>query len=97
MALQSIRTQVQSLALLSGLGIQHCCKLWCRSKKRFRSGVAVAVAQAGSCSSNSSPSQGTSIRRGCGHKKTKRREGKIQNYKETRQEKEWYTTKVYSS
>ena len=25
-----MRTQVQSLALLSGLRIWHCCELWCR-------------------------------------------------------------------
>ena len=25
------RLQVQSLASLSGLRIQHCCELWCRS------------------------------------------------------------------
>ena len=28
--LVSMRIRVQSLALLSGLGIQHCCELWCR-------------------------------------------------------------------
>ena len=28
--LASMRTQVQSLALLSQLGIWHCCELWCR-------------------------------------------------------------------
>ena len=33
-----------SLALLSGPGIGHCCKLWCRSQMRLGSGVAVAVA-----------------------------------------------------
>ena len=27
--LVSVRVQVQSLALLSGLGIQCCCELWC--------------------------------------------------------------------
>ena len=39
-----MRLQVQSLALLSGLRIQHCCELWCRSQMKLRSGVAVAVA-----------------------------------------------------
>ena len=33
-----------SLALLSGLGIWHCCELWCRSQMELRSHVAVAVA-----------------------------------------------------
>ena len=39
-----IRMQVQSLDLLSGLKIQHCCEVWCRSKVQLRSGIAVAVA-----------------------------------------------------
>ena len=30
---------VQSMVLLSGLRIQYCHKLWCRSQKRFRSSV----------------------------------------------------------
>ena len=51
---------VRFLASLSGLRIQHCCE---RSQMWFGSGavVAVAVAVAGSCSSNSTPSLGTSI------------------------------------
>ena len=32
-----------TLASLSGLRIQHCCELWCKSQTRLRSGVAVAV------------------------------------------------------
>ena len=35
--------QVQSLALLSGLGIQHCRELWCGSQSWLGSLVAVAV------------------------------------------------------
>jgi len=35
-------------ALLSGLRIQHCRELWCRSQSRFRSCVAVAAVKAGS-------------------------------------------------
>ena len=38
--LASIRTQVPSLASLSGLRIQHCCELRCRSQTRLRSLVA---------------------------------------------------------
>ena len=34
---------VQSLALLSGLRIQHCHELWCRWKMWLGSGVSVAV------------------------------------------------------
>ena len=28
--------EVQSLALLSGLRIRHCCELWCRSQMRLQ-------------------------------------------------------------
>ena len=34
---------VQSLASLSGLRIQHCSELWCRSQMRLGSRIAVAV------------------------------------------------------
>ena len=39
----TMRLQVQSLALLSGLRIRHCCELWCRSQTRLRCYIAVAV------------------------------------------------------
>ena len=52
----SMRIRDQSLALISGLRIWHCCEQWCRSQMRLRSRVAVAVAQAGSRSSDSTPS-----------------------------------------
>ena len=39
--LVSMRMQVQSLALLSGSGILHCCELWCRLQMWLRSGIAV--------------------------------------------------------
>ena len=48
-----------------------CYKLWSRSQMRLGSGVAMAVMKAGSYSSNSTLSLETSIRRGCGPKKTK--------------------------
>ena len=38
-----MRTLAQFLALLSGLGIQCCHKLWHRSQMLLRSGIAVAV------------------------------------------------------
>ena len=57
----SLRLRIQSLALFSGLRIQHCHKLWCRSQTQLRSRVAVAVVQDCSCSSNSTPGLGTSI------------------------------------
>ena len=57
----STRTQVQSLALLSGLRIQCYHELWCRSQNQLRSGVAVAVVEACSFNSDSTPSLGPSI------------------------------------
>ena len=56
---------------ISGLRIQCSPELWCRWQMRLRSGVAVAVAVGGSCSSNSTPNLGTSICSWCGPKKTK--------------------------
>ena len=41
--LVSMRMQVQSLALLSGLRIQRCCELWSRLQMWLRSGIAVAL------------------------------------------------------
>ena len=66
------RLQVQSLASLSGLRIQRCCELWCRSQTRPRSGIAVAIVQAGSNSSDQTPSLGNPICCRCGPKKDKR-------------------------
>ena len=57
--LASTRTQVQSLASLSGLWIWHCQKLWCRLQTRLRSHIAMALAYASSHSSHSTPSLGT--------------------------------------
>ena len=65
-----MRTRVPSLASISGLRIQHCCELWCRLQMRFGSRVAVAVPC--SCSSNLTPSLGTSICHRHGPKKTDR-------------------------
>ena len=41
--LVSMRMQVWSLASLSGLGIWHCCELWCRLQMWLGPWVAVAV------------------------------------------------------
>ena len=57
--LVSLKMQVQSLALLGGLGIWHCHELWCRSQTWL--GSRVAVAEAGGYSSDVTPSLGTSI------------------------------------
>ena len=58
MSLPSV-AQVRFLALLNGLRIQLCHKLQPRLLMRLRSGVALAVAQAHSCSSDSAPCLGT--------------------------------------
>ena len=60
---------VWSLAYLSRLRIRRCWELWCRLQTRLGSHVAVAVAQAGSYSSDSTPSLGTSICCGYGPKR----------------------------
>ena len=60
--------RVQSLVSLSGLRIEHCHELWCRSQMRLRPCIAGAVVQADSYSSSSTLSLGTSIC--CGPKKT---------------------------
>ena len=69
--LGTVRLQVRSLALLSGLRIRCCRKLQCRLQTQLGSDIAVvvAVAQAHSCSSNSTPGLGTSICCWCGPKK----------------------------
>ena len=56
----SMRMQVQSLALLGGVRIRRCHELWCRSWMWLGSGVAVAIMQTGGCSSDLTPSLGTS-------------------------------------
>ena len=60
---------VHTLASLSGLRIRRCPELWCRSQPQLGSGVAVAVVEAGSCSSDWTPSLGTSICPMCSPKK----------------------------
>ena len=67
-----MRMQVPFLALLSGLTIRHCHELWCGSQTWLRSLVAVAVAVVGSCSSDSTPSLGTSTCLRCSPEKQKR-------------------------
>ena len=76
-----MRTQVPSLALLSGLKIWRDRDLWCRSKMRLKSGVAVAVAWASSYSSDSTPCLGISIWCRCGAKKTKKKKKMMVRWK----------------
>ena len=66
-----MRMQVRSLALVSGLRIQRCCELWCSLDMQLGFGVAVAVVYTSSCSSDWTPSLGTSICFRCGPKKRK--------------------------
>ena len=68
---EPMRTQVQFLASLSGLGIWSFHELQCRLQMWLGSGIAVAVAWAISCSSDFTPSLGTSICYGRSPKKTK--------------------------
>ena len=51
----------------------RCCDLWCRSQTWLGSGIAVALAQAGSYSSNSAPSLGTSICLGAALKRQRKK------------------------
>ena len=71
--LVSMRMRVPSLASISRSGIWHCCALWCRFQIWLRTLVAVAVVWASSSNSNLTSRLGTSICRGCGPKKTKKK------------------------
>ena len=68
----SIHEDVGSIPGLDRSGIWRCHELWCRSQTWLGSRVAVAVAWASGCSSNSTPSLGTSIWRRCSHKIAKK-------------------------
>ena len=72
--LGTIRLWVQPLASLSGLRMQCCRQLWCRSQTWLGSDIAVAVA--GSRTSNQTPRLGTSIWCRCGPKKQKKKRKK---------------------
>jgi len=78
----SARVGNPRLALLSGLRIRCGCELWCRLQTRLGSGIAVALAQAGGYSSDSTPSLGTSICCGCGPRKDKKQTNKKNFWKE---------------
>ena len=67
--LVSMRVWVQSLASRGGSGIQRCCELWCRQQMQLRSCIAEAVVKAGGCSSDLTPSLGTSVYHGCSPEK----------------------------
>ena len=64
-----MRTRVRSLASIGGLRIWCCHELWFRPQMKWlRPCIAVAVMQAGSCSSDWTPSLGTYTCRRCGPK-----------------------------
>ena len=64
----------EDACLIPGLAqwVQHCHGLWCKLQLWLGPHIAVSVAQAGRCNSNSTPSLGTSMCHGFSPKKTKR-------------------------
>ena len=81
---------VLSLALFNGLRIQHCHELQHALQTWLGSSVAVAAAQANSCSSDSTPGLATSKchRGGPKKKKKKRKEEKKKKIESAYSEKE---------
>ena len=79
--LTRILEKVGSIPGFSGLVTWHCWELWCRSQTLLRSGVAVAVLWAGSCSSDLTLSLGTSICSRLGPKNQKKKKKKVGNCK----------------
>ena len=69
--LGTMRLWVRSLASLRGLRIWRCRELWCRSQTWPGSHAVVAVMQAGSYSSDWTPSLGNSMCHGWGPKNKK--------------------------
>ena len=67
----------QSLAWLRGWRIWCCREQWRRSQMPLRSCTAVAVMQAGSCSTSSTPSLGSSVCLGCRPKIAQKNKQKI--------------------
>ena len=69
--LGSVRMQVRSLAVLSGLRIWHCHELQSRLQMWLGSHIAMAVVWANSCSLDLTPGLKTSTHLWCGPKKKK--------------------------
>ena len=76
----SMRTQVWALSLSSGLRIQRCHELCCRSQMWLWSCIAVAVVWAGRYSSNLTPSLRTSICCEYGPGKKKKQQTNVYTY-----------------
>ena len=66
--------------LASRLRIWHYHELWCRSQMQLRSLVAVAVVDAGGCSSDSTPGLGASICQGSSPRKDKKKKERERDY-----------------
>ena len=84
-AVKNLTSIHDDAGLIPGLsqrsGIRNCHELWCRWQRRLGSLLAVAVAVAGSCSSDLTPSLAASIGRGCGlkrHGKKKEEVGRVE-------------------
>ena len=91
-----MRMWVWSPASLSGLRIQRCGELLCRSQMQLRSGVAMAVAYGGSCSSSSTSSLGTSICCRCGLRQKRKKAQMIQSIRMWRKRNTAHSRKTVS-
>ena len=79
MKLISIQEDVGSIPCLTQwLRIPHCGELWCRLQMKLGSCIALAVAQAGSYSSDLTPSLGTSTCCGFGPQNKKKKSQMLQ-------------------
>ena len=101
--LVSMRMRVGSLASLKGLSIWCCRELWCMSQPRLGSSTAVIVAQAGSYSSDLTPTPElpyaalkpkTFICHMCGPKKKKKKKWKKKFYAPNNIVSKWKLTKL---
>ena len=81
-----MRLQVRSLTFLSELRIWNCQKLWCRSQNQLGSGVAAAVMQASSYSSNQTPTYEPPHAKGVALEKMKRQQKKTMWYWQRRRD-----------
>ena len=70
----------EDVASIPGPAQWVCHELWCRLQRQLGSCVAVAVAKASSCSSDSTPSLGTSISWGYGPKRQKAKQNKTHKW-----------------
>ena len=79
--LTRIHEDAGSIPDLAHLRIWHCHQLWCRLQTWLGSGIAVALVQVGSCSSDWTPSLRTSTYRRCDPKKSKKKKKIMQETK----------------